>query len=127
MDTGDTLSIEEFWRWLVEHPNCILRVGSADVSLFDLDELHWGFEEDGDGNRIVQLLRGKSLVGELVLDVRDARYVQWMPDQESSDRGYYLFEIVAGPKEEAYAVYHFLMAHGLDHQEMSHPVNRLKH
>ncbi len=42
-----TLAFDEFWRWLVLHPNCIVRAGTADSVLYDDDDLHWHFANEG--------------------------------------------------------------------------------
>jgi hypothetical protein len=125
VQAGSTLGFDKFWRWLKQHPNCILRAGTSDVWLHDQDDLHWHVDEDPDRNPSVQLLRGKQLLGEIVLDVRDVLFVQATPDGESTE-GHFLFEVVGGGREEPYPVYHFLLGHGLD-GEGGHPGSGLKH
>jgi hypothetical protein len=125
VQAGSTLGFDKFWRWLKQHPNCILRAGTADVWLHDQDDLHWHVDEDPDRNPSVQLVRGKQLVGEIVLDVRDVLFVQATPDGEANE-GHFLFEVVGGGRDEPYAVYHFLLSHGLD-GEGGHPGGGLKH
>jgi hypothetical protein len=125
VQAGSTLGFDKFWRWLKQHPNCILRAGTSDVWLHDQDDLHWHVDEDPDRNPSVQLLRGKQLLGEIVLDVRDVLFVQATPDGESTE-GHFLFEVVGGGREEPYPVYHFLLGHGLD-GEGGHPGAGLKH
>jgi hypothetical protein len=82
-------------------------------------------DEDPDRNPSVQLVRGKQLVAEIVLDVRDVLFVQATPDGEANE-GHFLFEVVGGGREEPYPVYHFLLGHGLDAEE-GHPGGGLKH
>jgi len=125
VQSGSTLAFDRFWRWLKQHPNCILRAGTADVWLYDQEDLHWHLDEDPDRSPTVQLVRGKQLVGEVVLDVRDALFVQATPEGDAAD-GHFLFEVVGGGRDEPYAVYHFLVAHGLD-EEGGHPGGGLKH
>ena len=36
-----TLSFDEFWEWLMGHPNCILRAGTPDTILFDDEDFYW--------------------------------------------------------------------------------------
>ena len=42
-----TLPFDTFWNWLMLHPNCILRAGTADAVIFDDDDLHWHFAQEG--------------------------------------------------------------------------------
>jgi hypothetical protein len=125
VQSGSTLAFDRFWRWLKQHPNCVLRAGTSDVWLYDQEDLHWHLDEDPDRNPTVQLVQGKQLVGEIVLDVRDALFVQATPEGDAAD-GHFLFEVVGGGREEPYPVYHFLVAHGLD-EEAGHAGVGLKH
>ena len=125
VQAGATLTFDKFWRWLKQHVNCILRAGSAEVWLFDQEAYHWHLEEDPERNPTVQLVWGKNLVGEMVLDVRDVLFVQATPDAESAEPGQFLFEVVGGGSEEPEARYHFLLAHGFE-EEGGHQV-QLKH
>jgi hypothetical protein len=124
VETGATLAFDRFWRWLKRHPNCILRAASVDAFLHDQEAFHWHLEEDADRSPVVQLISGKQLVAELVLDVRDVIYVEATPE-EGGEPGQYLFEVVGGSREEPFAVYHFLLAHGFE-EEGGHPTG-LKH
>jgi hypothetical protein len=128
VETGTTIAFDRFWRWLKHHSNCIVRAGTTDLVLHDQEAFHWHLEEDAERNPIVQLVWGKLLVGEMVLDVRDVLYVEATPDEggeASGSSAQYLFELVGGSKEEPYGVYHFLMAHGFE-EEAGHPAG-LKH
>jgi hypothetical protein len=125
VETGTTLPFDRFWRWLRHHANCIVRAGTPDVYLHDQDAFHWHLEEDTERNPVVQLVWAKLLVAEIVLDVRDVLYVEATPDQESSSPGQYVFEVVGGSKEEPYALYQFVVAHGFE-EESVHPPG-LKH
>jgi hypothetical protein len=119
-----TITFDAFWSWIQDHPGCILRVGSADAVLFDDDDLHWVFMEEEDRRGVVQLIKGKNLVGELVLYGRNVHRVQVVPDPESGDRGHFLIELLDEGKEEPRVLYHFLVAHGIDqavgHAELKH-------
>jgi len=115
VEPGTTLPFDRFWRWLKQHANCIVRAGNADAWLHDQEAFHWHLEEDEARNPVVQLVWGKLLVAEVVLDVRDARYVQAIPDPEGEEQGQFLFEVMGG-SGEPFAAYHFLMAHGLDEE-----------
>lgn len=119
-----TLSFERFWKWLQSHPNCVIRAGTSESYLYDHEDFHWRFDEEGPEQQVAQLLRGKNLVGELLIDSRDLLYVQAGEDPQA-ERGTWLFQVFGGPKEEPYAVYHFVMAHGLE-GEATH-LGALKH
>ncbi len=125
VETGATLPFDRFWRWLKRHANCIVRAGTVDTFRHDQEAFHWTLDEDGERNPVVQLVWGKLLVGEMVLDVRDAVYVEATPE-EGGEPGQFLFEVVGGGgREEPYAVYHFVLAHGFE-EEGAHPQG-LKH
>jgi len=130
VETGTTLSFDRFWRWLKHHANCVVRAGTVDTFLHDQEAFHWHLQEDAERNPIVQLVWGKLLVGEMVLDVRDVLYVEATPDDDGGGRGEgegeYLFELVGGSKEEPYAIYHFVLAHGFEEEGGPHP-SGLKH
>jgi hypothetical protein len=114
VETGTTLAFDRFWRWLKRHPHCILRAGTPDAFLYDQEDLHWHLEEEEDRTPSVQLVRGKQIIGELVLEVREVLFVQAVPDPEG-EAGQFVFELVGGG-EEPYAVYHFLLAHGFEEE-----------
>src|SRR5688500_16894877 len=76
VQTGTTLTFDRFWTWLKDHANCILRAGTQDTWMFDSEELHWHFEADARHNPTVQLIQGKKLLAEIVMDVRDVMFVQ---------------------------------------------------
>ena len=126
VETGTTLAFDRFWRWLKQHANCIVRAGTLDLYLYDQEAFHWHLEEDADRNPIVQLVWGKLLVAEMVLDVRDVVYVEATPDAESSEPGQFVFELVGGAKDEPYALYHFVLAHGFEEEGGAH-AGGLKH
>lgn len=124
METGSTITFDRFWRWLKRHPNCILRAGTPDATLYDDEDLHWHLDEEEDRTPSVQLLRGKQLLAELAIEVRDVLFVQMLPDPDGG-QGQFLFELVGGGGDEPYAVYHFLLAHGFD-EEAGHRPQQLK-
>ncbi len=113
VETGATLSFDRFWHWLKRHANCLVRAGTPDVSLFDLEDLHWHLEEDDNRVPTVQLLRGKQPIGEIAIDTRELLYVQAVPDPEG-EQGQFLFEAIGG--DEPFAMYHFVLAHGFDEE-----------
>src|SRR4051812_6827952 len=96
VQSGTTLMFDRFWRWLLQHRNCLVRAGGADSCLYDQEDFHWQLEEDPDRNAVIQLCRGKVPVAELVVDAREVLFVQSMP--EEGDRGAFIFELVGGPQ-----------------------------
>jgi len=118
------LTLERFWRWLSEHPNCVIRAGTPDSTLFDFEDYHWEFHEEEEGHAIAALIRGKNLVGELVIDKTSALFVQSSIDVEAPQSGHWMFEIIGGGKDEPLPVAFFVMSHGLEsaagHQMLKH-------
>jgi hypothetical protein len=112
MEESVTLSFEEFWEWLSTHPNCILRVGTPEAVIFDDDDYHWHFAASvDDAMPVVQVGRGKRLLGEVVLVPDQVSYVQGSPgDQE----GEYLFELISETETERFVAYFFVLVHGYD-------------
>jgi hypothetical protein len=125
VQAGATLPFDRFWKWLKHHPNCILRAGTSEAWLYDHEDLHWHLEEGPERHPSVQLVRGKQVLGEMILDVRDVAFVQATLDSEEDGERRYLFEVVGGDRAEPYAVYHFLVAHGFE--EEPHGGGGLKH
>ena len=123
-EIGTPLPFERFWRWLKEHPHCILEAGTANASLFDFEDLHWGFAQEEDGRVVAQLIRGKNLVGEIIIDPGEISYVQPSPDADESSRGQWIFEAMAGSRGEEYVAAYFVLSHGLEdigkHQALKH-------
>ncbi len=109
-DSAPTLSFETFWQWVMQHANCILRAGTRDALLFDDEDLHWHFAADG-VLVFVQVIRGKRLMGELVIDTSRVAYVQALPEEPE---GEWLFELVSEGGTELSAEYHFVVSHAFD-------------
>ncbi|MEM1249673.1 MAG: hypothetical protein AAGK22_25080 [Acidobacteriota bacterium] len=108
-----TLEFETFWDWLLLHPNCILRAGTLTAILCDDDDLHWQFSTE-DEAYYVQAIRGKRLIGEIMIEPDPVSYVQV---QESDRQGEWIFELIAENQNERYPAYFFVMTHGLDDDE----------
>ena len=91
--------------------------------LFDHDDFHWALMEE-DRQHVVQVLKGKSLVGELVMAGREVTEVSVAPDPDTGTQGHFLVELLGGPKEDPQVLYHFVMAHGIEpatgHQGFKH-------
>lgn len=109
-DTTPTLSFETFWRWILQHVNCILRAGTQDTLLFDDEDLHWHFSSD-DQTVFVQVIRGKRLMGELAIDTGRVAYVQALPEEPE---GEWAFELVSEEGTELVAAYFFVLSHSFD-------------
>ena len=105
-----TLPFEDFWSWLKAHRNCIVRAGTPYSVLMDHDDYHWDvLQEDGD-TQILQLARGKELVGEIIVMASEIAYVH-CPHSEGEEQ---VFECVVETAHAREVVYHFAMAHGYD-------------
>lgn len=123
--TAAPLTFDAFWRWLQEHRNCLMRVGSSDLVLMDHELVHWDFFEEDDGRAVVQAILGKALLGEVLIERADILFVQASPDLEQAGSQAWNFELIGGSKEESYPLFTFLLAHGLEGQAAGHQV--LKH
>jgi hypothetical protein len=109
-----TLPLTQFWTWLRAHPNCILRAGTPETVLFDDEECHWHFDVDPeDGAYLVQVIRGKKIVGELAVTPAEVSYVQAEPGENHEDR----FELVSENADARVPAYHFVLSHGYDEEE----------
>ncbi len=122
--TAAPLTFDTFWRWIQDHSNCVLRVGSSDVMMMDNELLHWDFFDEDDGRAVVQAIIGKSLVGEAVIERADILFVQTSPDLEQPGSQAWNFELIGGNKDENYPVFSFLLTHGMEaaagHQVLKH-------
>jgi len=105
-----TLPFEKFWMWLQAHANCILRAGTPDTVFFDHDDYHWHLAAEDDATLIVQLVRGKELVGEMVLLAGEIAYVIAEPNENDE----YMFECIVEHDGTRDVAYQFVMAHGYD-------------
>ena len=109
MEEPTTLSFEPFWSWLASHPNCILRAGTPEAVLYDDDDLHWHFGSEGESTVVVQVLRGKRLVGEILVEPEQVTYVQGVAGEEE---GEYVFELIAESETDQVASWFFVLSHG---------------
>jgi len=110
---GTALSFEAFWSWLQAHPNCIIRAGTPDAVLYDEENLHWHFTMEGTDMQVVQLVRGKSLVGEMLVAPGDIAYVQGVASEEEE----YVFELISETETDRVAAYYFVLSHAYDGQQ----------
>ena len=83
--------------------------------LFDHDDFHWHMAQEDEATLLIQLVRGKELVGEIVLIPSDIAYVTSteLGNDEAS------FELVVETERSREVAYHFVMAHGYDESEVS--------
>ena len=121
--TSAPLTFDAFWRWLADHRNCVLRVGSNDVVLMDNELMHWDFFDEED-RAVVQAILGKALVGEVIIERSDVLFVQASPDLEQPGSQAWNFELMGGTRGEAYPLFSFLLTHGMEgatgHQALKH-------
>lgn len=106
-----TLTFNDFWEWLVVHPNCILRAGIQNAVIYDDEDYHWHFAQESPDNYLVQIIRGKRLVGEFVLPLERVAYVQVLAGEQE---GEVVFEAVGADEAETPLVCFFVMSHGFD-------------
>jgi hypothetical protein len=107
-----TYSFEEYWQWLMRHPNCILRAGSSDAVLYDDDDLHWHFAAEG-AMLYLQVIRGKRILAELGVDSDRVSYVEWVGEEPE---GEHLFELIEETQEQRFAVYFVVVSHPLEEE-----------
>jgi hypothetical protein len=110
-DETPTLSFEEFWAWIVRHPNCILRAGAQDAVLYDDEDFHWHFASEGADTALVQVIRGKRLVGELLIATERVAFVQGTPGDVD---GEHLFDLVVESENERLTAWFFVVTHGYE-------------
>jgi len=114
MELRTTLQFDPFWQWLQRHPNCILRAGTPEAVLYDDDDLHWHFGVEDERVLVVQLIRGKRIIGELLLEPETVTYVEEVPSEAAEE---HVFELLAEAEDGRFAPYFFVMAHGLELDE----------
>lgn len=113
MEPPFTLPFDTFWRWLMVHPNCILRAGTPEAVLYDDDDLHWHFAAEDGQTLMVQVLRGKRLMGELFVEPEGISYVEVLPAEEEQE---HVFELISETESDRFAAYFFVLVHGWDEE-----------
>ncbi|HEY8570295.1 hypothetical protein [Microbulbifer sp.] len=113
MTRPNTLSLQDFWTWLTEHCNCILRAGTPDSILYDDDDFFWRFTHENPNTLLVQLVKGKRLVGEVFVEPDLVSSVRITP----GDKEEVIFDLMAEADGEEQVLYYFVMAHGYDVHE----------
>jgi len=107
---GTTLAFDTFWNWLQMHPNCIVRAGTPEAVVYDDEDLHWHFTAEGTDTLVVQALRGKQLVAELLVTPADVAYVQGVAGEEDE----YLFELITETETDRVASCYFVLSHSYE-------------
>jgi len=120
MEIRTTQQFDPFWQWLQRHTNCILRAGTPEAVLYDDDDLHWHFTSEGERVLVVQLIRGKRVVAELLVESDAVTYVEEVPSDDAEE---HVFELVSESEDGRFAPYFFVMAHGLEVEEPTSPRN----
>lgn len=110
----NVVSFDKFWSWLQGHPNCILSAGTPEAVLYDDEDFHWHFASEEDGTLLVQVLRGKQLVGEIAIAPRTITYVQ----SEAKGDEEFVFECVEETDREPLVAYHFTLSHDYSPEEV---------
>ena len=109
------LPFDQFWRWLQGHPNCILNAGTPEAVLYDCDDFHWHFGTEGEENLLVQVIRGKILIGEIIIPRGSVAYVQG----EARGEEEHLFECFMETEAGPVAAYYFVLSHGYSAEELA--------
>ena len=108
-----TLPFDEFWNWIFGHPNCILRAGTGQVVVYDAENLHWQFFTEK-GYHYAQLLQGKRLLSEIVIDPETVSYVE-VNDGDREEETF--FEMIFEREDERGTAYFFVLTHGFHEEE----------
>ena len=114
MDAPFTMPFDTFWKWLHAHPNCILRAGTPEAVLYDDEDLHWHLATENPQTLLVQVLRGKRLLGEIALDPEQITYVQAVPVERRDE---HVFELMVDNETERFAAYFFTLVHEFEDEE----------
>lgn len=120
MKDQNTVALNDFWPWLADHCNCILRAGSPDAILYDDDDFHWRFTQENPRTLLVQLLRGKRLIGEIFIEPELITTVRMTPGEKDE----IIFDLMAEAEGQEQVLYYFVMAHGFDEDKPSEPTVR---
>ena len=110
-DETPTLSFQDFWDWLIRHPNCILRAGTQDTVVYDDEDYHWHFALEGPDTPLVQIIRGKRLVTEILIARDRIAYVQGTTGDVD---GEHLFDLVIEDEMGRVTAYFFVLSHAYD-------------
>ena len=95
------------------HPNCILRAGTPEAVIYDDEDLHWHFAAEEPDTLVVQVLRGKLLVGELLIAPEQIAFVQGGRGDREDE---FVFEVITETEVERSPAYFFVLIHGFDEE-----------
>ncbi|BBM00039.1 hypothetical protein [Microbulbifer sp. GL-2] len=104
------IPFKEFWAWLAEHPNCILRAGSTDSVVYDDDDYHWLFAEEDAHTLLIQVMRGKRPVAEFFVEPAHVSSVR----VSAGERGEFNFDLVTEIHGQVQVIFYFVLSHGLE-------------
>lgn len=110
-DETPTLSFQDFWDWMIRHPNCILRAGTQDTVVYDDEDYHWHFAIEAPDTPLVQVIRGKRLVAEILIARDRIAYVQGAAGEVDNE---HLFDLVVEDEAGRATAYFFVMSHAYD-------------
>ena len=77
--------------------------------LFDDDDVHWEFTAEEPGTLVIQVVRGKRLVGELLIDPEQVAYVEAVPPERDDE---HVFELITETENDRFAAWFFVLVHG---------------
>ncbi|HPK65497.1 MAG TPA: hypothetical protein PKX99_02845 [Thermoanaerobaculia bacterium] len=116
-----TLPFDGFWNWLLAHPNCILRAGTPEAVLYDDDDVHWHFASEGPERLVVQLIRGKRVQAELIVEPEQVAYVE---EAAGDAEGEFVFDLITESENERFSAWFFVLSHGYE-AESGHGPTRI--
>ena len=90
--------------------------------LYDDEDFHWHFAAEAGGTLVVQVLRGKRFIGEILVDPEPVSYVQAVPGDHDDE---HTFELIAESEADRVAAYFFVLVHGYESQEASFTPTRV--
>ena len=114
MNAPYTMPFDTFWKWLLAHPNCILRAGTPETVLYDDEDLHWHLATESPQTLLVQVLRGKRLLGEMAIDPELINHVQAVPPERRDE---HVFELIVENETERFAAYFFILIHEFEDED----------
>ena len=82
--------------------------------LYDEEDFHWHLTGNGAENRVVQVVRGKRLLGELVMEPDRVTCVVGVPGEHEGEG---VFEFVSDTPQGRATIYFFILAHGYEENE----------
>ncbi len=103
------LPFDTFWSWLVQHSNCIVRAGTPEVVLVDDTQFHWQLFAENSKTLLMQMLYGKRLVGEILIDPESIMGVEMHEAEQESE---FVFDLISENGGEPMVLYYIILAHG---------------